>query len=265
MNACTIACTTLINSVSRLFQRDFGDECVFNETIEQHNYNTYSSTKYSNERRTLYLALNRRGQPRKVLLRAHQQLGRLSSYTRVLTRTVSPERVEELFHPMRHRAHMCSSSSSSEPGGAREEQLTEHPRCRRRKKKKKKKRRCQEGEADVGDLCHKRQQVKVPNRIVCDSNECQRVEVTMKKKQHNKIKHSDTHVLSSGFKKKKSKKLIKKRLRVSSSTEAAEIAAEVAIDEDEDYAVDVTTAWDWEDTTSLPLMPEETGTTHHPD
>lgn len=248
-----------------LFQRDFGDECVFNETIEQHNYNTYSSTKYSNERRTLYLALNRRGQPRKVLLRAHQQLGRLSSYTRVLTRTVSSERVEELFHPMRHRAHVCSSAMTAGGGGeTREEQLTEHPRCRRRKKKKKKKRKCQDGaDADVNsDLCHKRQQGsrKVPNRIVCDSSdECQRVEVTMKKKQHSKTKHSDnTHVLSSGFKKKKSKKQIKKRLRVSTSTEVADVAT----DEDEDYAVDVTTAWDWEDTTSLPLMPDETGTTH---
>lgn len=112
-----------------LFQREFGDECVFNETIEQHNYNTYSSTKYSNDRRTLYLALNRRGQPRKVLLRARQQLGRLSSYTRVLTRTVSPERAEEL-HPLRHRGHVCQAVTSTGEQGPTDQQLNEHPRCR---------------------------------------------------------------------------------------------------------------------------------------
>lgn len=48
-----------------VIQREFSDDCVFNEMIEQHHYNTYSSTKYSNHRRTVYLALNKRGTPRR--------------------------------------------------------------------------------------------------------------------------------------------------------------------------------------------------------
>lgn len=246
-------------------QREFGDECVFNETIEQHNYNTYSSTKYSNDRRTLYVALNRRGQPRKVLLRARQQLGRLSSYTRVLTRTVSPERVEEL-HPLRHRGHVCQAATSLSEQNPANQQPNEHPRCRKKKKRKKKKRRCQDGDTD-GEPCQKRQTPtntpKLQTKLVkqCDSknsDECQRVEVTMKKK--SKSKTSDTQVLS-GFKKKKSKKHIKKRLHVSVSAEATDAPAE-DVSVDEDYAVEATTAWDFEDSTAVPVMPEETGTTH---
>lgn len=250
-----------------LFQREFGDECVFNETIEQHNYNTYSSTKYSNDRRTLYLALNRRGQPRKVLLRARQQLGRLSSYTRVLTRTVSPERAEEL-HPLRHRGHVCPPAPPAGEQNPTNQQPTENPRCRKKKKRKKKKRRCQEGDAD-GEPCHKRQTPtntpKLQTKLVkqCDSKnseECQRVEVTMKKKSKSKL--SDTQVLS-GFKKKKNKKHIKKRLRVSVSIEVTDSPAE-DVSADEDYAVEATTAWDLDDSTALPIMPDETGT-NHPD
>lgn len=262
-----------LNCCQFLFQREFGDECVFNETIEQHNYNTYSSTKYSNDRRTLYLALNRRGQPRKVLLRARQQLGRLSSYTRVLTRTVSPERAEELQHPLRHRGHICQTPSPTvEQNPTTDQQpMNEHPRCRKKKKRKKKKRRCQEGDADGGEPCQKRQTPantpKLQTKLVkqCDSknsDECQRVEVTMKKKSKSKL--SDTQVLS-GFKKKKSKKHIKKRLRVSASSVEATDAPAEDVSADEDYAVEATTTtWDFEDSTALPAMPaaDDTGTTH---
>lgn len=220
----------------------------------------------------MYLALNRRGQPRKVQLRARQQLGRLSSYTRALTRTVTPERAEELL-PLRHRGHnVCSApppeqTAASHASDPTDDAPTEHlPRCRKRKKRKKKKRRCQDGEAD-GEPCQKRQLSnarKVHTRLVkqCDndkSEECQRVEVTMKKK--HKTKTSDTHVLSGGFKKKKSKKQIKRRQRVSASSED-NVTEEVSLDED--YAVDATTAWDWEDTTVMPLLPDDS-VTHHPD
>lgn len=155
-----------MNLFSFLLQKEFLDECIFNEMIEQSYYNTYSSARYSNHRRTMYLALNRRGQPRKVQIRNQQQLGKLSIYARVLTQPVSPERVEDLIgrlgaaqphthngtaHPLRHHGsatgHLCASSSAT----AIISQLQKHPpdqpgvdrlRCRRRKKRKKKKRKC---------------------------------------------------------------------------------------------------------------------------
>lgn len=201
-----------------------------------------------------------------MLLRARQQLGRLSSYTRVLTRTVSPERAEEL-HPLRHRGHVCQAITSVGEKNPTDQQLNEHPRCRKKKKRKKKKRRCQDGGDADGEPCHKRQTPtntpKLQTKLVkqCDSKnseECQRVEVTIKKK--SKSKTSDTQVLS-GFKKKKSKKHIKKRLRVSASAEATDAPAE-DVSAEEDYAVEVTTTWEFEDSTALPVMPEETGTTH---
>lgn len=83
--------------------REWDEECIFNEMIEQHHYNTYSSAKFSNERRTLYLALNKFGLPRRVQLRGKQPLGKMSMYTRVLTQPVSNKKVEKLERqPMRH-------------------------------------------------------------------------------------------------------------------------------------------------------------------
>ncbi|XP_026822974.1 uncharacterized protein LOC113561007 [Rhopalosiphum maidis] len=91
MYLCMDACGLLYGS------KDFEDECVFNEMIEQNHYNTYSSVKYTNDRRTLYLALNKRGAPRKVQIKADAPLGKLSTYTRVLTQPVPAERVERLL------------------------------------------------------------------------------------------------------------------------------------------------------------------------
>lgn len=131
--------------------------------IEQSHYNTYSSARYSNTKRTMYLALNKRGQSKKVQIKAQQQLGKLSTYTRVLTQPVSPERVEDLInrlmsengnasHPLRHHGssnHLCSSSSAMLH---KEEHHLKHSdapgvdrlRCRKRKKRKKKRRRFEE-------------------------------------------------------------------------------------------------------------------------
>ncbi|XP_018320603.1 uncharacterized protein LOC108733792 [Agrilus planipennis] len=212
--------------------REFKDECVFNEMIEQHHYNTYSSAKYSNEKRTLYLALNKRGQPRKVMLRARQQLGRLSSFTRVLTRAVSPERAEEL-HPLRHHGgHMCAVSPTMESATHTHHHYhlsstvnppTSHlPRCRKRKKRKKKKRKCPPDGAERGgqpmascpkthtQISHQLEEIPVRNSSVninsskCvpgDSDECQRVDVTEKKRQ--KTKPGDKVTLNNGAKKRK--------------------------------------------------------------
>lgn len=250
-----------------MFQREFGDECVFNETMEHNHYNTYSSTKYSNERRTLYLALNRRGQPRKVLLRAKQQLGRLSSFTRVLTRNVAPERAEEL-HPMRHHAHLCAPPSSESPirlPAQTTETSLEPLRCRKRKKKKKKKRKCLEGQPD-SEMCQKRLTTassrKAQTRLnkKCeseDSEECQRVEATVKKK----LKTTFGDKLLLGGTKKKKKKMQKgvknKKLNkvISVTTEVPVTTVSTTAEEatlDEDYAVDTTTAFDADESTASP-------------
>ncbi|CAD1479792.1 unnamed protein product, partial [Heterotrigona itama] len=138
------------------FTREYTDDCVFNETLEQHNYNTYSSAKWSTVRKTLYLGLNRRGQPRRVQAKGHN-LGRLSAYARVLTQVAPSERVEALQrrllgaqHNVRHRHNshrgdliqqsLCPSLPAQEKDGR------DKFRCRKRKKRKKRRRKCRPGE-----------------------------------------------------------------------------------------------------------------------
>lgn len=162
-----------------MFQREFTDDCILNETIEQTHYNTYSSVRYSNAKRTLYLALNKRGIPRKVQIRANMTLGKLSVYTRVLTQTVTAARVESLAtrllgannngssHTIRHHGlsqrcfqlqekqkqeQLLQQQQHREPNAVAANKKTELEdvnderattgdkfRCRRRKKRKKKK------------------------------------------------------------------------------------------------------------------------------
>ncbi|XP_060823637.1 uncharacterized protein LOC132911211 isoform X1 [Bombus pascuorum] len=136
--------------------REYTDDCVFNETLEQHNYNTYSSAKWSTAKKTLYLGLNRRGQPRRVQAKGHN-LGRLSAYARVLTQVAPSDRVEALQrrllgaqHNVRHRHNshrgdliqqsLCPTLPVQEKDGR------DKFRCRKRKKRKKRKRRCRPGE-----------------------------------------------------------------------------------------------------------------------
>ncbi|XP_055547245.1 uncharacterized protein LOC129731363 [Wyeomyia smithii] len=88
---CMDTCGTVYGS------KDFTEDCVFNEQIEQHHYNTYSSTQHSNARRTLYLALNKTGQPRKIQIPVNRTLGKLATYTKALTQTVAHDRVERLI------------------------------------------------------------------------------------------------------------------------------------------------------------------------
>ncbi|TMW49426.1 hypothetical protein DOY81_005492 [Sarcophaga bullata] len=78
-------------------QKEFTDDCVFNESMEQHNYNTYSSTYNSNTRRKYYLALNRHGEPRKLQIPPSRSLGKLATYTNAIPETVPQERVEQLI------------------------------------------------------------------------------------------------------------------------------------------------------------------------
>ncbi|KOC62932.1 Fibroblast growth factor like protein, partial [Habropoda laboriosa] len=136
--------------------REYTDDCVFNETLEQHNYNTYTSVKWSTTKKSLYLGLNGRGQPRRVQARGHN-LGRLSAYVRVLTQVAPLERVEALQrrmlgaqHNVRHRHNnhrgdmiqqsLCPTLPVQEKDGR------DKFRCRKRKKRKKRKRRCRPGE-----------------------------------------------------------------------------------------------------------------------
>ncbi|XP_044741564.1 uncharacterized protein LOC123302612 [Chrysoperla carnea] len=157
---CIDACGILYGS------RDFNNEdCVFNEMIETNHYNTYSSAKYSNKNRTMYLALTKTGQPRKVLVKS-THLGKMAAYARVLTKPVKPERVDQLEiemlrilrtthphspdllelenstqHPLRHHAsHQLLCPSVDHTNGESNTAKNTKFRCRKRKKRKKKRR-----------------------------------------------------------------------------------------------------------------------------
>lgn len=152
MYLCMDSCGLLYGS------REFAEDCVFNEMIEQHHYNTYSSAKYSNNRRTVYLALNKRGVPRRVQVKAKSSLGKLSTYTRVLPQPVPLERVEQLakkmmqFYPGDH--HTLRHHQLCPPLPPQHVLETgDNERCRRRRKRRKR-RRCREGEEE-NEECHK--------------------------------------------------------------------------------------------------------------
>lgn len=126
--------------------KEFYDECVFNEMIEENHYNSYSSAKYSNPRRTLYLGLNKQGKARRVISRGGV-LGPKSTYARVLTQSV--------FDPPRNASCPHSGPPSSRPP----------TRCRRlrlRRPRRRKRKRCREGE----EMCRKRKsRLEVGRRI----------------------------------------------------------------------------------------------------
>lgn len=140
-----------------MFQREFTKDCIFNETLEQHNYNTYSSPRWSNENRTFYLGLNRRGQSRKVAASGHN-LGKLSANARVLTKMAPFNRVEALHrrmlgaqHNVRHRHHHRLSGDVAQQFicptlPLQEKDNRDSFRCRKRKKRKKRRRRCRPNE-----------------------------------------------------------------------------------------------------------------------
>lgn len=144
--------------------------------IESNHYNTYSSAKYSNKNRTMYLAMNKRGQPRKVLIKnipGEHILGKMATYTRVLTQPVTDDLEAEMLralrqnttvessaaidstpHPLRH--HGSHQSSLICPKISQEHKLqSSHGknggkfRSRKRKKRKKKRRKQTEGEGDT--------------------------------------------------------------------------------------------------------------------
>lgn len=136
--------------------------------MEQHHYNTYSSF-HSNNKRKLYLALNRHGQPRKIQLPSTRQLGKLATYTKSLTQTVEQERVENLISRLYGGNHVRHGLKQlCDTGRALQELLTSSmkakPKCSsgqlkpNKNNKKKRKRKCRDDEQE-GENCMK----SVPN------------------------------------------------------------------------------------------------------
>lgn len=131
---------------------------MFNENIEQHHYNTYSSTFHSNEKRRLYLGLNRHGQTRKVILPSSRQLGKLSTYTNSLTHPISHDRVNKLLEKkfgLNHGRHSLKQLCESEKVG--NEFIKPKQKCDsnnmkvklNNNNKKKKNQKCSDQESDV--------------------------------------------------------------------------------------------------------------------
>uniref|UniRef100_A0A1B0C9E0 Fibroblast growth factor n=1 Tax=Lutzomyia longipalpis TaxID=7200 RepID=A0A1B0C9E0_LUTLO len=113
--------------------RKFTDDCVFNETMEEHHFNAYSSTYNSNAQRVLYLAINRHGQPRKMWIPPTRTLGNLTKYTNSLTHLVDPKRVEELvsriFGPNHVRHGLKQLCDSGKAINAQEVPMAPRPKC----------------------------------------------------------------------------------------------------------------------------------------
>ncbi|CAO1406946.1 unnamed protein product [Diamesa serratosioi] len=145
----------------------FSDDCIFNESMEQHHYNTYSSF-HSNNKRKLYLALNRHGQPRKIQLPSTRQLGKLATYTKSLTQTVEQDRVDDLISRLYGGNHVRHGLKQlCDTGRALQQLLTSamkpKPKCnttKPNKSKKKKKRKCRDDEQE-SENCMK----SVPNSL----------------------------------------------------------------------------------------------------
>lgn len=96
-------------------QREFTNDCVFNERMED-NYNYYTSTHHSTVLRTFYVALNRLGGPRVTYLPANKSLGKLSTYVRSFTLIVPELRSETVIarlfganHVKHGMKHLCDS------------------------------------------------------------------------------------------------------------------------------------------------------------
>lgn len=124
------------------FQPQFTEECIFRENIGLDHYNTYTSVRYSNSKKTMYMGLDGRGLPRRVqvpTLRHKRQfqlppveaapggkLGRLATYARVLPRHVAPSRVDELAHRLllqRQRLQLEAEGAASGAGAGGDDEV----------------------------------------------------------------------------------------------------------------------------------------------
>lgn len=150
-------------------QKEFSDDCIFNENMEEHHYNSYSSSFHSNSRRTMYLGLNRHGVIRKIQIPKLRSLGKLATYTKALTQNVVQDRVvaliAKLFGPnhIRHGIkQLCESGLALNELSA--VNMKQKPKCNsagsignvvKVTKKKKKKRKCRYDELDDSNLLNK--------------------------------------------------------------------------------------------------------------
>ncbi|XP_071051884.1 uncharacterized protein [Onthophagus taurus] len=258
MYLCMDACGFLYGS------RDVTKECIFREKINEDNYNTYSSVKYSNVNKTMYVAMNRYGQTRKLVLRGNADLGKLASYARALTTVPHPD-----VHPIRHEAHHCRDAPSDLPDGG----SPSGARCPMgaKKKKKKKKRKCTHA-----DPCVKKNNKKLTGKKCSgeDGEKCSRVS-NQNNKGGNKRKNGGGPKRLAGLGKNK-KKGFKGKLfqgnkkggkRTTTTTELAAISTtttEEPIDDDY-YGFDNSTHAEWDEASTASVDESSTTTTMHPD
>lgn len=85
-----------------LFQKDLSDDCVFEEHIEENNYNTYSRIRTGKK---TYLALDNRGKARRTQIPVNRPLGNLSTYALTLTRRWEGHKQTQC-PPRRHRGKL---------------------------------------------------------------------------------------------------------------------------------------------------------------
>lgn len=130
--------------------------------MEEHHYNSYSSSFHSNTRRTMYLALNRHGVIRKIQIPKLRSLGKLATYTKALTQTVVQDRVNALIAKLFGPNHIRHGLKQLCESGLALKELTaanmkRKPKCNsassigsigKLTKKKKKKRKCRDDELD---------------------------------------------------------------------------------------------------------------------
>lgn len=86
----------------RLFQKDISDDCLFEENIEENNYNTYSRLR--DDKKT-FLALDNRGRARRTQIPVKRALGNLSSYALTMTSRWDGARPAHC-PPRRHRGKL---------------------------------------------------------------------------------------------------------------------------------------------------------------
>lgn len=90
---------------SQLFQKDLSDDCVFEEHMEENNYNTYSRVRSGKK---TFLALANNGKARRTQIPiTREHLGNLSAYALTLTKPVlwaGPKQTH--CSPRRHRGKM---------------------------------------------------------------------------------------------------------------------------------------------------------------
>ena len=126
---------------------------MFNESLEKHYYNVYSSKKHSDHERTFYLAISKNSTPRKVEIKGNGTLGKWSSCATVLPQPVDHQSIRDLEN------HLLAMQPKVSHHGLRHHQLCPPPhhskvtisnKCRKQQKKKKRKKIADEGEDDEG-------------------------------------------------------------------------------------------------------------------